>query len=107
LLVAKNLFPPPKTKHAQSSQEISQSTDHHGRRASYFPTLHRSTSFPRGRGRADAFADPSSPQSKAIQWIMHKDPLKLGITDGGFVQRYVIATLVFAALFLLTMERRC
>jgi len=47
----------------------------------------------------DAFLDPESPQSQALQWMIHKDALQLPLptkrTDP-FVQRYVVAVLVFA-----------
>ena len=47
----------------------------------------------------DAFLDPESPQSQALQWMLHEDALQLPLpttrTDP-FVQRYVVAVLVFA-----------
>jgi Leucine-rich repeat (LRR) protein len=47
----------------------------------------------------DAFLDPKSPQSQALQWMLHEDALQLPLpttrTDP-FVQRYVVAVLVFA-----------
>ncbi len=45
---------------------------------------------------ADVFSNTQSPQRKAVEWIMHRDPLKLGITDKGFVQRYVVAVMAYA-----------
>lgn len=47
---------------------------------------------------ANAFADKESPQSKALDWIMHQDPMKLRSLDSEFIQRYVIATLVFSVV---------
>lgn len=44
----------------------------------------------------EEFSNVESPQRKAVEWIMHRDPLKLGITDQGFVQRYIVAVVVHA-----------
>jgi Leucine-rich repeat (LRR) protein len=45
---------------------------------------------------ADAFTDKDSPQSLAIQWMMRQDPAKLNMHDSRFIQRYVVATMIFA-----------
>lgn len=48
---------------------------------------------------ADAFFDSKSPQSMALRWMLHEDPLQLPLPvtrRDPFVQRYVIAVLVFA-----------
>lgn len=44
----------------------------------------------------DDFALKNSPQRQAVEWMVNRDPLKLGISDHGFVQRYVVAVFVFA-----------
>jgi Leucine-rich repeat (LRR) protein len=45
---------------------------------------------------ADAFSNKNSPQFQAVDWMMRRDPMKLSVSDEGFVQRYVITTFVFA-----------
>ncbi|KAG7371177.1 two component regulator [Nitzschia inconspicua] len=49
----------------------------------------------------DVLSDSSSPQSRALYWMTHQDPLRLPLptkkTDP-FVQRYIVATLVFAVV---------
>lgn len=45
---------------------------------------------------AESFSDEESPQSMAANWMMNEDPLMLHVEDPGFIQRYVVATLVFA-----------
>jgi Leucine-rich repeat (LRR) protein len=43
--------------------------------------------------------DPRSPQTRALKWMIHHDPLHLPLPrqrEDPFVQRYVIATFVFA-----------
>lgn len=47
---------------------------------------------------ADAFADKASPQFKAVEWMMRQDPMKLSVSDKGFVQRYVVTAFVFAVV---------
>ena len=45
------------------------------------------------------FDDKTSPQSRALEWMIHYDPLQLPLPkthDDPFIQRYIIATLVFA-----------
>mmetsp|Transcript_110851 Transcript_110851/g.226848 ORF Transcript_110851/g.226848 Transcript_110851/m.226848 type:complete len:733 (+) Transcript_110851:213-2411(+) len=47
----------------------------------------------------DAFRDKNSPQSKALRWMLHDDTMKLPLPSSrtdAFVQRYVVAVLVFA-----------
>jgi Leucine-rich repeat (LRR) protein len=47
----------------------------------------------------DALDDPLSPQSQALTWMLHQDPLRLPLPlqpEDPFVQRYIIAVLVFA-----------
>lgn len=49
----------------------------------------------------EAFADPKSPQSEALRWMLHYDYAKLPLpTDRSdpFVQRYIAAVFVFALI---------
>jgi len=48
--------------------------------------------------RRDAFKDPDSPYSKALEWITNEDPMQLvpGDTAPNFIQRYAAAYLYFA-----------
>eukprot|EP00549_Striatella_unipunctata_P000506 CAMPEP_0118674206 /NCGR_PEP_ID=MMETSP0800-20121206/761_1 /TAXON_ID=210618 ORGANISM="Striatella unipunctata, Strain CCMP2910" /NCGR_SAMPLE_ID=MMETSP0800 /ASSEMBLY_ACC=CAM_ASM_000638 /LENGTH=911 /DNA_ID=CAMNT_0006569379 /DNA_START=171 /DNA_END=2906 /DNA_ORIENTATION=+ len=43
----------------------------------------------------DAFSDPSSPQSQALNWIMHTDPLELIPSSPNLLQRYALMVLYF------------
>ncbi|KAL3908969.1 MAG: hypothetical protein SGILL_008275 [Bacillariaceae sp.] len=47
----------------------------------------------------DAFQDADSPQSKALHWMLHQDPLQLPLPtqfSDPFVQRYIVAVLVYS-----------
>ena len=47
----------------------------------------------------DAFRDSGSPQSRALRWMLHDDGLRLPLPSNRtdpFVQRYIIAVLLFA-----------
>jgi Leucine-rich repeat (LRR) protein len=47
------------------------------------------------------FDDATSPQSRALHWMTHQDPMQLPLPtkhSDAFVQRYIIATLVFAVI---------
>jgi len=54
-------------------------------------------------GGADSFADTSSPESLALQWLVLEDPLQLDPTDAAqqfqLTQRYALATLWFNSDF--------
>lgn len=66
-----------------------------------------------------ALEDPTSPQSQALAWMLHHDPLQLPLPrqrDDPFVQRYIVAVFVFAlapssgtrdAFGLLSAEHEC
>jgi len=45
---------------------------------------------------SDVFDDKNSPYQKALDWIMHEDPLQLMPSDPSFVQRYYMAYFYFA-----------
>jgi Leucine-rich repeat (LRR) protein len=48
-----------------------------------------------------ALDDPNSPQTQALKWMLYGDPLQLPLPiqrDDPFVQRYIIATFVFAVI---------
>jgi len=49
-----------------------------------------------GVSSSEDFNNLESPQRKAVEWMMQRDPLKLGITDEGFVQRYIVAVMIYA-----------
>lgn len=40
--------------------------------------------------------DPASPYERALQWILHDDPLQLTVEDSNLMQRYLVAYLYFA-----------
>jgi len=40
-------------------------------------------------------SDPTSPEYKAKEWIIHEDPLQLVPTDKNFIQRYLLAAFYF------------
>jgi Leucine-rich repeat (LRR) protein len=49
--------------------------------------------------KPQVFQDAHSPQSKALHWMTHQDPLKLPLPtqhSDPFVQRYIIAVFIFA-----------
>ena len=60
----------------------------HGNRSDRCPTagaIHHLTSL--GITAADAFSDENSPQVKTVEWMISLDPMKLSVTDDGFIQR--------------------
>lgn len=44
----------------------------------------------------ESLADPSSPYSKALDWVMYEDPMQLEPTSPTLVQRFVAVYLYFA-----------
>eukprot|EP00957_Ditylum_brightwellii_P107174 8177392-Ditylum_brightwellii.AAC.1 len=44
----------------------------------------------------DSIADMTSPQRKALDWMLHHDGLQLNAASPNFVQRYSISTFYFA-----------
>jgi hypothetical protein len=44
----------------------------------------------------DTLNDPSSPQARALKWIMDEDAMGLDVEDEGWLQRYIMAAFYFA-----------